>query len=88
MRMKLVKVNGADVGIGQMGQGKWVAIVNEFIASDMQVAEVTELDVDLNGAYNGMRSMVSRHGLPVRVVRRKNRLFLVRTEEWQCIASQ
>lgn len=86
--MKLVKVNGADVGIGQRGQGKWVAIVNEFVASDMQVAEVTELDVDLSGAYNGMRSMVSRHGLPVRVVRRKNRLFLVRTEEWQCIASQ
>lgn len=86
--MKLVKVNGADVGIGQRGQGKWVAIVNEFIASDMQVAEVTEFDGGLDGAYNGMRSMVSRHGLPVRVVRRKNRLFLVRTEEWECIASQ
>lgn len=86
--MKLVKVNGADVGIGQRGQGKLVAIVNEFIASDMQVAEVTDLDVGLNGAYNGMRSMVSRHGLPVRVVRRKNRLFLVRTEDWACIASQ
>lgn len=86
--MKLVKVNGADVGIGPRDRGKWVAIVNEFIASDMDVAEVTEFDVGLNGAYNGMRSMVSRHGLPVRVVRRKNRLFLVRTEEWECIASQ
>ena len=86
--MKLVNGNGADVGIGQMGQGKWAAIVNEFIASDMRVAEVTEFDVSLDDAYNGIRSMVSRHELPVMVVPHKNRLFLVRTEQWECIASQ
>lgn len=79
--MRLSEVSNEDRidVIGTM-RNSWVPIVREFVESGMDVAEVTDLKVKADYAYRVMKAGTRRHEWPVQVVKRGDRVFLVRDE--------
>ena len=61
-------------------RSKWLNIINEFLKSDLEIAEVHDCG-DKSSAYRTLRATAQRHNLPVTTVIRGNRLFLVRVNQ-------
>ncbi len=77
-----IPVNGRK---GRYIGGRYVDAIKEFYESGAPTAEfvpecvriVNNMNLDASGLYNAAR----RSGLPVRIVQRKYRLFLIRTDK-------
>lgn len=80
--MKLVKVEKSELEVINKGRkGKWLNIAKEFLASDMDVAEVEDFDCSAVGAYHGLRYLASHSDLPFKPMLRKGRIFILRTDD-------
>ncbi len=80
--MKLVKVEKSELEVINKGRrGKWLNIVNEFLASGMDVAEVKDFGCSAVGAYHGLRYLASRSDLPFKTMIRNGRVFILRTDD-------
>lgn len=80
--MKLVKVEKSELeAINKGRKGKWLNIANEFLASDMDVAEVKDFDCSAVGAYHGLRYLASHSDLPFKPMIRSGRIFILRTDD-------
>lgn len=80
--MKLVKIEKSELEVINKGRkGKWPAIVNEFLASGMDVAEVKDFDCSAVGAYHGLRYLASHSDLPFKAMIRSGRVFILRTDD-------
>ena len=80
--MKLVKVEKSELeAINKGRKGKWLVIVNEFLASGMDVAEVKDFDCSAVGAYHGLRYLASHSDLPFKPMIRNGRIFILRTDD-------
>ena len=71
--MKLVEVP-ANEAVGS----KWELVVNEFMESGFEAAEIRELDGGIRNEYQSLHIYVKRSGLPIRCRTRNGRLYLVR----------
>ena len=79
--MKLVKVEKSELEVVNKGRkGKWLNIAKEFLASDMDVAEVKDFDCSAVGAYHGLRYLASHSDLPFKPMIRSGRVFILRTD--------
>lgn len=79
--MKLVKVEKGELEVINRGRrGKWLSIAKEFLASDMDVAEVKDFDCSAVGAYHGLRHLASHSDLPFKPMIRSGRVFILRTD--------
>jgi len=80
--MKLVKVEKSELEVINKGRkGKWLVVVNEFLASGMDVAEVKDFDCSAVGAYHGLRYLASHSSLPFKPMLRSGRIFILRTDD-------
>lgn len=77
--MKLEKVSDTDRELLAM-RGKWIPLVNEFLNSDEDMAEIKGITGDIENAYRNLKSAIRRRKMPITVMRRKDRIFLVRSE--------
>lgn len=73
--MKLVEVQPDKVGTGW---SKWEKVVNDFIASGVEAAEITEYDDTALSVSNALNAYIRRHEIPIRCSRRGTRVYLVR----------
>lgn len=55
-------------------------LVVEFLESGLEAAELTDYEYGLNSIASGIRGVLHRTRLPVKVIQRQKRLFLIRTD--------
>jgi hypothetical protein len=55
-------------------------IVVDFLESGIDAAEVTDFTYGLESTASSIRSVLHRTRLPVKVIQRQKRLFLIRTD--------
>lgn len=80
--MNLVKVEKSELeAINKCRKGKWLNIAKEFLASDMDVAEVKDFDCSAVSAYHGLRYLASHSDLPFKTMIRDGRVFILRTDD-------
>lgn len=80
--MKLVKIEKSELEVINKGRkGKWLNIAKEFLASEMDVAEVKDFDCSAVGAYHGLRYLASHSDLPFKPMIRNGRIFILRTDD-------
>ena len=80
--MKLVKIEKSELEVINKGRkGKWLNIAKEFLASDMDVAEVKDFDCSVVSAYHGLRYLESHSDLPFKAMIRSGRVFVMRTDD-------
>lgn len=80
--MKLVKIEKSELEVINKGRkGKWLNIAKEFLASEMDVAEVKDFDCSAVGAYHGLRYLASHSSLPFKPMIRNGRIFILRTDD-------
>lgn len=80
--MKLVKVEKSELEVINKGRkGKWLNIAKEFLASEMDMAEVKDFDCSAVGAYHGLRYLASHSDLPFKPMIRSGRIFILRTDD-------
>lgn len=77
--MKLEKVSDTDRELLAM-RGKWITLAVEFLNSDEDMAEIKGITGDVENTYRNLKSAIRRRKMPITVMRRKDRLFLVRSE--------
>ena len=77
--MKLEKVSDEDRELLTM-RGKWIPLANEFLDSDEDIAEIKGIPGDIDNAYQNLKAAMRRCEMPITVMRRKDRIFLVRSE--------
>lgn len=75
--MKLVEVE-ADNGLRT---GKWERVVVEFYESGMQAVEVVEYNAKVATACTSIRRAIRESGYPIKLVQRKERIYLLRTDD-------
>lgn len=76
--MKLVEVTSETANDLHTRPSKWRSIVKEFLDSGLSVAEVTEYDTTFTAAHHGLLYAVRNSTYPVKVMRRKEHIYLVR----------
>ena len=76
--MKLMEVTSETANDLHARPSKWRSIVKEFLDSDLNVAEVTEYGTTFAAAYHGLLYAVKNSAYPVKVMRRKEHIYLVR----------
>ena len=75
--MKLTEVSAEKVN---SSAGKWGRLVEEFMASDIEAAEVEDFNCTIQNAYSGVKNYIVRHELPVVCRMRGGKLCLMRVE--------
>lgn len=76
--MKLVEVTPEAANHVRARHSKWRSIVREFLDSGLSIAEVTEYGTTITAAYHGLLYAVKNSACPVKVMRRKEHIYLVR----------
>ena len=76
--MKLVEVTSEAANDLRARPSKWRSIVREFLDSGLNVAEVTEYGTTFAAAHHGLLYAVKNSDYPVKVMRRKEHIYLVR----------
>lgn len=71
--MRLIEVDIKDVS----PRGKYRALLDEFMASEMDAARVDELDSELRITYEGLKHAARKYD-GIDVIRRKDAIFIVR----------
>ena len=80
--MKLVEATSEDMQFARrMNRSKWSDLINEFLKSDMDVAEVKDFDCQPVAAIHGITYIAKRRNLPVRASTRKGRIFIIRDHD-------
>lgn len=57
--------------------------LESFLATQDTAAEVDLTDRDIRTAYAAYYMSIKRHNLPLRVIRRNNRLFIIKTSQFE-----
>ena len=78
--MKFTACKVADIPVIGNPENPVVKFLFDFIDSKVEAAEVTEFGYSLNSTAGSLRGIVQRGNLPVKVIQRQKRLFLVRTD--------
>lgn len=76
--MKLTKTDA--LYYGRAPRGEYARIVDEFVKSDMECAEVEDLHVGVETAYRSFMLNIKKFEAPVRVVKSADKLYLVKDE--------
>lgn len=80
--MKLVEATSEDMQVVRKKyRSKWSNLIDEFLKSDMDVAEVKDFDCKPIAALHGIAYIAKRRNLPVRASTRKGRIFIVRKRD-------
>ena len=78
--MKFVACKVADIpAIGNL-KNPVVKLLFDFVESKAEAAEVTASEYSLVSTAGTLRGIVQRNNLPIKVIQRQKRLFLVRTD--------
>lgn len=78
--MRLIEVDESIMHDGRVYRSVWESLMNEFIASGMKIAEVTDYDVQMSSAYNAIKVYIRRHSLPLAVTQRKGHIYIIRKD--------
>lgn len=74
--MKLVKAD--ESAFVRLPRGEYDRIVREFLGSDMDCAEVSDLHSSALSAYRSFSMCIKKAGHPVRVSKHGDSVFLIR----------
>lgn len=78
-----IKKHGLDFGVRSYGNIKKELLT--FLESGLEFAEIKNEDVlsykDIRNCYNSYDGAARRYGFPVKVVRRKNKIYIIREGE-------
>lgn len=78
--MKFVACKLEDIPVIGNPENPIVKLLLDFVESKAEAAEVTASEYSLISTAGSLRGMVQRNNLPIKVVQRQKRLFLVRTD--------
>lgn len=72
--MKIVETKATSPG--RAFRGEYIRIIREFVESDMECAEIMDLDARTETAYRCFMKHIKRNGFPIYVSKNGGRLFL------------
>ena len=78
--MKFVACKVEDIPVVGNPDNPIVKFLFNFLESKVEAAEVTGFEYSLNSTASSLRGVIQRGKLPVKVVQRQKRIFLVRTD--------
>ena len=78
--MKFVACKAEDIPAIGNPENPVVKLLFDFVESKAEAAEVTASEYSLISTAGSLRGIVQRNRLPVKVIQRQKRLFLIRTD--------
>ena len=76
--MKFVACKVKDIPSMGNPDNPFVGLLFEFLESEAEAAEVTNSVYGLGSTTSALRGIVTRNNLPVKVVQRQKRVFVIR----------
>ena len=78
--MKFEACKVADIPAIGNADNPIVKLLLDFLNSNIEAAEITGTTYSINSTAGTLRATITRNNLPVKVMQRRKRLFLVRTD--------
>ena len=80
--MKYIKpASLEDINKGKIySENLTTEIINEFLKSSLDIAEIDVKDLKMKNIYGNIRKRIEKYKLPIKVVMRRGRVFLVRSK--------
>lgn len=79
--MNFKAINREDIPAFVNSESPYAVLLKDFLDSNIEYAEINEFQYGASATASSLRNLIARGKLPVRVMQRGNRLFLINTKK-------